>query len=171
MGVKTQLTLLTQEVKAMTKHMFNLTDFPMFVGLDRVYDQMLKHADSVNMAKTIPNFPPYNIRKVDDNKYTVEIAVAGFSKSDIEIEIDGDTLKITGNSASVDEEDSFLYKGIANRAFSRTFNLADTIEVKDASLVNGMLKVFLENIIPENQKPRKMDIKEEPSNETASGNY
>jgi molecular chaperone IbpA len=64
-----------------------------------------------------------------------------------------------------------LYKGIANRAFSRTFNLADTIEVKDASLVNGMLKVFLENIIPENQKPRKMDIKEEPSNETASGNY
>lgn len=155
----------------MTKHMFNLTDFPMFVGLDRVYNQMLKHADSMSMAKAIPNFPPYNIRKVDDNKYTVEIAVAGFSKSDIDIEIDGDTLKITGNSASVDEEDSFLYKGIANRAFSRTFNLADTIEVKDASLVNGMLKVFLENIIPENQKPRKMDIKEEPSNETAAGNY
>ena len=77
----------------MTKHMFNLTDFPMFVGLDRVYDQMLKHADSMSMAKTIPNFPPYNIRKVDDNKYTVEIAVAGFSKSDIDIEIDGDTLK------------------------------------------------------------------------------
>ena len=149
----------------MTKHMFNLTDFPMFVGLDRVYDQMLKHADSMSKAKAIPNFPPYNISKVDDNKYTVEIAVAGFSKSDIDIEIDGDTLKITGNSASVDEEDSFLYKGIANRAFSRTFNLADTIEVKDASLVNGMLKVFLENIIPENQKPRKMDITEEPTSD------
>ena len=95
----------------------------------------------------------------------MEIAVAGFSKSDIEIEIDGDALKITGSSASVDEEDSFLYKGIANRAFSRTFNLADTIEVKDASLMNGMLKVFLENIIPENKKPRKMDIKEESKNE------
>jgi molecular chaperone IbpA len=141
----------------MTKHFFNITDFPMFVGLDRVYDQMLKHSEE--LGKTVPNFPPYNIRKVDENKYTVEIAVAGFSKSDIEIEIDGDTLKITGNSK--DDADNLLYKGIANRGFTRTFNLADTIEVQDASLVNGMLKVFLENIIPENKKPRKMDIKEE----------
>jgi molecular chaperone IbpA len=140
----------------MTKHFFNITDFPMFVGLDRVYDQMLKHSEE--LGKTVPNFPPYNIRKVDENKYTVEIAVAGFSKSDIEIEIDGDTLKITGNSK--DDADNLLYKGIANRGFTRTFNLADTIEVQDASLVNGMLKVFLENIIPENKKPRKMDIKE-----------
>jgi|TARA_S200002703_G_C3787598_1_gene242927 molecular chaperone IbpA len=141
----------------MTKHFFNITDFPMFVGLDRVYDQMLKHSEE--LGKTVPNFPPYNIRKVDENKYTVEIAVAGFSKSDIEIEIDGDTLKITGNSK--DDADNLLYKGIANRGFTRMFNLADTIEVQDASLVNGMLKVFLENIIPENKKPRKMDIKEE----------
>jgi len=141
----------------MTKHFFNITDFPMFVGLDRVYDQMLKHSEE--LGKTVPNFPPYNIRKVDENKYTVEIAVAGFSKSDIEIEIDGDTLKITGSSK--DDADNLLYKGIANRGFTRTFNLADTIEVQDASLVNGMLKVFLENIIPENKKPRKMDIKEE----------
>lgn len=140
----------------MTKHFFNITDFPMFVGLDRVYDQMLKHSEE--LGKTVPNFPPYNIRKVDENKYTVEIAVAGFSKSDIEIEIDGDTLKITGNSK--DDADNLLYKGIANRGFTRMFNLADTIEVQDASLVNGMLKVFLENIIPENKKPRKMDIKE-----------
>lgn len=147
------------------KQMFNLTDFPMFVGLDRVYTQMLKHSEDTSFAKAIPNFPPYNIRKIDENKYAVEIAVAGFSKSDIEIEIDGDTLKITGNSASVDEEDSFLHKGIANRAFARTFNLADTIEVKDASLMNGMLKVFLENIIPENQKPRKVDITEEPTSD------
>ena len=141
----------------MTKHFFNITDFPMFVGLDRVYDQMLKHSEE--LGKTVPNFPPYNIRKVDENKYTVEIAVAGFSKSDIEIEIDGDTLKITGSSK--DDADNLLYKGIANRGFTRMFNLADTIEVQDASLVNGMLKVFLENIIPENKKPRKMDIKEE----------
>jgi molecular chaperone IbpA len=141
----------------MTKHFFNITDFPMFVGLDRVYDQMLKHSEE--LGKTVPNFPPYNIRKVDEDKYTVEIAVAGFSKSDIEIEIDGDTLKITGSSK--DDADNLLYKGIANRGFTRTFNLADTIEVQDASLVNGMLKVFLENIIPENKKPRKMDIKEE----------
>ena len=140
----------------MTKHFFNITDFPMFVGLDRVYDQMLKHSEE--LGKTVPNFPPYNIRKVDENKYTVEIAVAGFSKSDIEIEIDGDTLKITGSSK--DDADNLLYKGIANRGFTRMFNLADTIEVQDASLVNGMLKVFLENIIPENKKPRKMDIKE-----------
>ena len=131
----------------MTKHFFNITDFPMFVGLDRVYDQMLKHSEE--LGKTVPNFPPYNIRKVDENKYTVEIAVAGFSKSDIEIEIDGDTLKITGNSK--DDADNLLYKGIANRGFTRMFNLADTIEVQDASLVNGMLKVFLENIIPENK--------------------
>jgi len=126
---------------------------PFFVGFDRLFNQL------DTFTKAMPTgFPPYNIRKVDDNKYMVELAVAGFSKSDIEIELDGDVLRITGRIN--DDNDSYLYKGISNRAFTRTFNVAETVEVKDATLVNGMLKVFLENIIPESKKPKKIEVKE-----------
>jgi len=126
---------------------------PFFVGFDRLFNQL------DTFTKAMPTgFPPYNIRKVDDNKYMVELAVAGFSKSDIEIELDGDVLRITGRIN--DDNDSYLYKGISNRAFTRTFNVAETVEVKDATLVNGMLKVFLENIIPESKKAKKIEVKE-----------
>jgi len=138
----------------MTKDVLSLLNSPFFVGFDRVYDRL--HEFNDNVSKNIPSYPPYNIRKVDENKYVVELAVAGFAKSDIEIEVKDDVLKITGSTK--DDAENFLYRGIANRAFTRNFNLADTIEVKDASLMNGMLKVFLENIIPEHKKPKKIHI-------------
>ena len=90
-------------------------------------------------------YPPYNIKQVKDNKFVIEMAVAGFAQSDIEITLEGNKLVIKGNTQDEDAPDNFLFKGIANRNFTREFKLADKIEIKDAELVNGMLKVWLEN--------------------------
>ena len=139
----------------MTKDMFTLLNSPFFVGFDRIHDRLHEFNDSI--AKNLPTYPPYNISKVGD-QYIVEMAVAGFSESDIDIQVEGDILKIVGSITDNKDPRPYLHKGIANRGFTRTFNLAETIEVKDASLVNGMLKIFLEDIIPDNKKPRKVNI-------------
>lgn len=130
-----------------------------FVGFDDQLNRMAKLHDDV--TKNIPNYPPYNIRKTGDNTYVIEVAVAGFAKSDIEIEFDDGKLIVRGETTSAEDEDNgnFLFKGIANRAFTRAFALDDQIEVKDAEIFNGMLKVFLERIIPEHKKPKKIEVK------------
>ena len=145
--------------------MFTLLNSPFFVGFDRIHDRLHEFNDSI--AKNLPTYPPYNISKVGD-QYIVEMAVAGFSESDIDIQVEGDILKIVGSITDNKDPRPYLHKGIANRGFTRTFNLAETIEVKDASLVNGMLKIFLEDIIPDNKKPRKVNInnKEETQEES-----
>ena len=149
----------------MTKDMFTLLNSPFFVGFDRIHDRLHEFNDSI--AKNLPTYPPYNISKVGD-QYIVEMAVAGFSESDIDIQVEGDILKVVGSITDNKDTSPYLHKGIANRGFTRTFNLAETIEVKDASLVNGMLKIFLEDIIPDNKKPRKVNInnKEETQEES-----
>jgi len=116
------------------------------------------HAD---LTKNIPNYPPYNIRKNDENSYTIEIAVAGFGESEIDVTIDGGKLIVKGNVDAATEalEDNFLFKGIATRAFTRAFAIDDHIEVKNAELFNGMLKIALERLIPEEQKPKKVKVK------------
>ena len=130
-----------------------------FVGFDDHYNRIAKMHDEI--AKSIPNYPPYNIKKTGDNTYVIELAVAGFGKQDIEIEMTNGSLIVRGNAASEQETpDSFLFKGIANRAFTRTFALDDQIEVKNAELLNGMLKVWLERIIPEHKKPKKIEVNE-----------
>ena len=133
-----------------------LKDFDkFFVGFDEQFDHMKKlHSD---LAKNIPNYPPYNIKKVDDTKYVIEIAVAGFSKSEIEITLDEDTLTVKGVSKE-DDNYSYLFKGIGMRDFARTFALNDKVEIKNAGLVNGMLKIALERILPEVKKSKKIDI-------------
>lgn len=127
-----------------------------FVGFDDQFNRLQKLHDDI--TKNIPNYPPYNIRKVDDTHYTIEMAVAGFGQNEIDIEIDGGKLVVKGN-VSQEAEDNFLFKGIANRAFTRTFALNDQVEVKDAELFNGMLKIALERLIPETQKPKKVAVK------------
>lgn len=129
-----------------------------FVGYDDQFNRLAKMHD--DFAKNIPNYPPYNIKKTDENKYVVEIAVAGFSKSEIEIEFAEDKLIVSGK-ASEDDGAEWLHKGIAARNFTRTFALNDQVEVKGADMFNGMLKIFLERIIPEHKKPRKIEIKGE----------
>lgn len=134
-----------------------------FVGADKMLQALnTAHTD---LAKHVPGYPPYNIVKTGENTYTIELAVAGFGKHNLDIEMANNTLVIKGG-LSVDDMASgtvnpvqYLWKGIADRYFTRKFTLADSVEVRNAELVNGMLKVFLENVIPEEKKPKKVDIK------------
>ena len=128
-----------------------------FIGFDEQFNNLQKLHD--DLTKNIPNYPPYNIRKNDDNHYTIEIAVAGFGQQDIDIEMNDGKLVVRGNIANDTESESFLFKGIANRAFTRTFALNDEIEVKDAEIFNGMLKIALERLIPEHKQPKKISVK------------
>jgi len=128
-----------------------------FVGFDDQFNRLQKLHD--DFAKNIPNYPPYNIRKTGDNNYTIELAVAGFGQSEIDIEIDGGKLIIRGNVGNDTETNDYLFKGIAARAFTRSFAIDDQVEVKGAELFNGMLKIALERMIPEEKKPKKVQIK------------
>ena len=131
-----------------------------FIGADRLAKNLKANADWLanNVSQA---YPPFNLKKVDENKYVIEMAVAGFTKQDIELTLDDNKLLIKGNihSDSKDEKSEFLHCGIANRAFTRQFTLADNVEIYNAELINGMLKVWLEHIIPEDKKPRKVEIK------------
>ena len=126
------------------------------------FDPIIKRLGQVmdNMPK-IPTYPPYNIRKIDDNKYVIEIAVAGFGKQDIEIEMLDGTSTVKGNISANEIPEDYIFKGIADRAFTRHFTLADSVEVKNADLVNGLLKIWLERFIPEDKKPKKINIGED----------
>jgi molecular chaperone IbpA len=131
-----------------------------FVGFDEQFKTLQKLHDDV--TKNIPNYPPYNIVKTDENKYTIEIAVAGFGQQDIDIELDEGKLIVRGKLQTADdplEDQFFLFKGIANRAFTRAFVLNDEVEVRDAELFNGMLKIALERLTPEAKKPKKIAVK------------
>jgi molecular chaperone IbpA len=141
---------------------FNTTNFDkFFVGADKMIKTLAQAHDAY--AKGIPGYPPYNIVKVDENKYVIEIAVAGFGKQNIDIEMTKNVLTVKGGM-NLDDIDpatnpvSYIYKGIADRMFTRKFTLADTVEVKNAELVNGMLKLWLENITPDEKKPKKIEI-------------
>lgn len=127
-----------------------------FVGFDDSYNKLTKLHDDI--TKHIPNYPPYNIRKVDSNKYVIELAIAGFSTQDIEITLEDNKLIISGKAQ--DDNENFLFRGIANRAFTRTFAIDDNIEINDAAMLNGMLRIALERIIPEHKKPKKIEVKE-----------
>ena len=112
----------------------------------------------------LPKFPPFNVKKTGENTYLIEFAVAGYTKQDIEIEFQDGNLKIKSEPKVTDEPTTFLWKGIAQRAFEQNFKLAQTVEIKNATLTNGMLKIFLENIIPESQKPKKIVIEDDDDN-------
>lgn len=136
--------------------MSDLSKLDMFtVGFGDMQKRLLEATE--NLAKSVPGWPPYNIAKVDENKYVIEVAVAGFGRSDLEIELQDNKLLIRGATKN-DEKAAYLHKGIADRAFKREFHLADTVEVQNAEIINGLLKVWLENVIPDSKKPRKVDI-------------
>ena len=128
---------------------------PYAVGFDRVFDQLNTHARN-NATST--GFPPYNIRKGGDYTYAIEMALAGFSKNDIEIEVAEGLLTVRSIKEN-DENDSDIYRGISYRKFNRKFTLADDIVVNDASLENGMLEITLERIVPDAKKPRIIKVK------------
>ena len=132
---------------------------PYAVGFDRVFDQLNTYARN-NATST--GFPPYNIRKGGDYTYAIEMALAGFSKNDIEIEVAEGLLTVSSvkeDNETNEEYDSKIYRGISYRKLNRKFTLADDIVVNDASLENGMLEITLERIVPDAKKPRKITIK------------
>ena len=131
---------------------------PFTVGFDDVLDQIRDVTETV--AKVTPGYPPYNIKQVKDNKYVIEMAVAGFAKTDIEVTLDGNKLVIKGATIDSSEDtDNYIYKGIANRNFTRSFTLADKVEIKDAEIANGMLKVWLENMVKAQDAVKKITVK------------
>ena len=128
---------------------------PYAVGFDRMFDNLTRYMDN-NVQST--GFPPYNIHKGGDYTYTIEMALAGFSKDDIEVEVTENTLSV--RSDKKDDTDEFTsYRGISYRKFDRKFTLADDIVVNGAKLENGMLTIELERIIPEEKKPRLIEVK------------
>lgn len=128
----------------------------LFLGFDDQFKRMQSLHD--DLTKNIPNYPPFNVRK-NGNTYTLEIAVAGFAQNEIDITIDGGKLIVKGNSESVEPDETFVFKGIANRAFTRAWAIGDSYEVKDAELFNGILKIALDKLVPEEQKSKKVPVK------------
>ena len=124
---------------------------PFAIGFDRYFEDLERMS---NITQT--NYPPYNVVKEDDEHFTVELAVAGFSKKDVSITKEKNVLVIEGNIE--DESKDFVHKGLASRAFKRSFTLADDVEISGASLKDGILKVSLERIIPEEDKPVSIKI-------------
>ena len=122
-----------------------------FDAFDNIFDRVF------NMNETGSAYPPYNIVK-SGNNYTITLAVAGFSMSDLDISVQENELIISGKTNDSDNNVEFLHKGIAGRSFERKFRLADTIKVSDANYENCLLHVFLEREITEHQKPRKIEI-------------
>lgn len=128
----------------------------LFVGIDTFEKQF---EDLQKNLKQVSNYPPYNIKKTGENTYMIEMAVAGFGKSDIEITLEEDKLIVKGNAVKEEEDVATLFSGLALRPFTRMFTLHDQVEVKDAEMLNGLLKVFLERVIPEEKKPKSIEIK------------
>lgn len=152
----------------MSGDLFSLSNFlPRTVGFENLLADFNKMSALTSKAL---GFPPYNIIKKDENVYQIEMAVAGFGKSNLEITIDGGILKIAGSLESAEQkaeaESNYLFKGIAERNFERNFKVADHVEVKNAELLNGVLKLTLERLVPEDKKPKKIEINDETTGET-----
>lgn len=131
---------------------------PATVGFDRLLSTMEEFDNMFANAKT-PTYPPYNIIKENDTQYTIEIAVSGFKRDDIEITSEGNKLYVNGSIKTAQtEERNFLHRGIGTRDFSHKYTMADTVVVRSADMVDGLLVIKLENMIPEEKKPRKIEI-------------
>ena len=133
---------------------------PYAVGFDRVFDQLNRYVDN-NATST--GFPPYNIRKEGEYNYVIEMALAGFGKDDIEVEVADSTLTIRSTSKPLNEDvasnEDTVYRGISYRKFDRKFTLAEDVVVNGAKLENGMLILELERVVPESKKPRLVQVK------------
>ena len=105
------------------------------------------------------NYPPHNIVKYSDSAYAIEVAVAGFSKEEITVEVDQDQLIVRGTQQATEESKEYLHRGLASRDFEQTWTLAEYMEVKDAEVKDGMLIINIQRIIPDSLKPRQIEIK------------
>lgn len=126
---------------------------PYFIGFDSLFNKLNR-----SMPTKSNNYPPYNVIKTGEDSFTVELAVAGFTEEEIEIEVADGVLTIKGEVETTEDDTTYIHRGIAKRAFERKFTLADTIVVDGAELKQGLLAVNLMNVIPDEKKPRKIPI-------------
>tara|TARA_B100001939_G_C16601106_1_gene471048 strand:+ start:131 stop:577 length:447 start_codon:yes stop_codon:yes gene_type:complete len=135
---------------------------PVTVGFDNVFDHFERMFDD-DYRLSVPNFPPYNIVKTGKNTYDVELALAGYGKKDIEVNLEEGVLTIksvkTKEEKEVEDNEGVLHKGIAKRYFSKSFTIADDVKVNGAELKDGLLKVSMERVIPEHKKAQTITVK------------
>jgi molecular chaperone IbpA len=143
--------MATMQLRAIDPaHLANLSRA--LVGFDHIFNQHLTPTNS--------NYPPHNIVKYSDSEYAIEVAVAGFNKDEITVEVDQDQLVVRGIQSNKDDNTKeYLHKGLASRDFEQSYTLAEYMEVKDAEVKDGMLIIKIERIVPEALKPRVINIK------------
>ena len=135
---------------------------PVTVGFDPLFDRFERmFEDDFFTHNLSQNYPPYNIVKTGEYTYDIEIALAGFGKKDIDVTYENSmvTIKSIHEAKKGEDEDGVLHRGISKRQFTKSFSIADDVEVKGAELKDGLLKVSMEKIIPENKKARSIEIK------------
>ena len=134
---------------------------PVTVGFDPIFDRFESMFNDDFFAHQGTNYPPYNIMKTGDYTYNIAIALAGFSKKDIDVSYEDGiiTVKSIHEAKTNDDQSGVLHKGISKRMFTKSFSIADDVEVKGAELKDGLLTISLERIIPESKKPRTIEIK------------
>ena len=146
----------------MTQLQIHTLDLPTFVnqihrqaiGFDSLFEQLNR-----NFANSkSDNYPPHNVVKLDDTHYVIEVAVAGFAEDEIDVELKENVLTVKGEQTKKEAEVEYLHKGIGARNFTRTFPLAEHIEVRGATVRNGILAIALEQVVPEEQKAKKVQI-------------
>ena len=147
----------------MTNLQIHTLDLPSFVnqihrqtiGFDRMFEDLNR---TFANSRTDGNYPPHNVVKLDDTHYVIEVAVAGFAQDEVNVELKENILTVTGEQAKQNEKIEYLHKGISTRNFVRTFPLAEHIEVRGATIRNGILSIALEHIVPEDMKPKTIAI-------------
>ena len=137
-----------------TQFAMDLFRDPFFIGFNRELERM----SAVHQAATRQSYPPYDVLKLDEDTFQVSIAVAGFTKDNIDVSVDNSTLIVKGELAETTDAE-YLHKGIASRKFTRTFALGEYMEVTGAKLEDGMLNIIVDRIVPEEKKPKTIKIK------------
>jgi molecular chaperone IbpA len=136
---------------------------PVTIGFDPIFDRFERMFDEDFLNAPSVNYPPYNIVKTGDYTYDIELALAGFNKKDIDVEYNDGVVTVKSIHETKSEEDdrngSVLHRGISKRHFTKSFTIADDVEVRGAELKDGLLKISLERIIPESKKPRSIEVK------------
>ena len=134
------------------------------LGFERFFREFEKLADNDNQK--VVNFPPHNIIRLEENLYLIEMAVAGFSRNEIEITMNDGNLVVKGEKKETNQNVEYIHRGIVARSFRKSFSIADSIEVRGSEFVDGVLRIALENIVPEHKKPRKILIGDSLNNLT-----
>ncbi len=135
---------------------------PFSVGFDDMFDQFESMLENEGLTRQ-SNYPPYNIRKTSKDNYSIEVALAGFNKKDVEVEFEDNLLTVrtkqVDKSVNKNADGEIIHKGISQRQFARSFTIADDVKVNGAELKDGLLTIACEKIVPEHKKKKLIEIK------------